>query len=408
MSKLIHIDFIPNFQQDDYRVVARSLFARGQVDPRHEERIRAKLHELFPRGEAFLFSSARGALSAFLRFYLNQTPRKEVLTQGYSCLVVPNAIRAAGGTSVFVDIKAGSVNMSADDLKRKVSREAAALIIQNTFGFPADYDRLLEIARTENLLVIENLAHALGARLRGQLLGTFGDVALLSFGRSKVISSMVGGAVVINNRKLAEEFRAYYGALSYPSAAWTLKQLGHAFVSWHAKQHYRTVGKPLMAALRRLRLSSFEIEPAERRGALPAQWLTKFPPALAPLLAHQLGKLDSLNTHRVRIANIYRGAGVLPCTEITTESEPIYLRYPMFTTYPERVLGQAKRQGIYLGNWYGSVLAPARERLDRFGYLYGMCPEAEKLALGSYNLPTNIDVSPDDAHRISELARTNI
>lgn len=407
MPRLIHIDFIPNFQQDDYRVVKQSLFGRGQIDPRHQERIETKLRELFPRGEAFLFSSARGALATFLKFYLEQSHRKSVLTQAYSCLVVPNAIRAAGGKPIFVDVKTGSVNVSLEDLQKKTSREAAVLIIQNTFGIPADYDRLLEVARNENLLVIENLAHALGARLKGQALGSFGDVALLSFGRSKVISSMIGGAIVINNQKLAEDFRLYYQTIPEPSAGWVLRQLGHAFVSWHAKQHYRTVGKPLMAALRRLRLSSFEIEPAERRGALPAQWLTKFPLTLTPLLAHQLGKLDSLNMHRVRIANIYRGADVLPCSEIISESEPVFLRYPMFTTYPERVLERAKRQGIYLGNWYHSVLAPARERLDRFGYLYGMCPEAEKLALGSYNLPTNIDVSPDDAHRISELVKAS-
>lgn len=405
MKRLIHIDFIPNFQPDDYRVITRSLFARGPIDPRYREQIEMKLRQLFPQGEPFLFASARGGLAVFLRFYLEQSQRKQVLTQGYSCLVVPNAIRAAGGTPIFIDIKANDINMSPADLKGKIRGEAAVLIIQNTFGFPADYDRLLEIARQENLFVIENLAHALGARWRDQSLGTFGDAALLSFGRSKVISSLVGGAIVINNPKLADEFRPYYEALPYPSAAWTLKQLGHAFVSWHAKQHYRTVGKSLMAALRHLRLSSFEIEPSERRGALPPQWLTKFPSALTPLLAHQLGKLDSLNTHRRRIAKIYQTEGMPHYGVVTPESDPIFLRYPMFATYPEPVLKRAKRQGIYLGNWYQSVLAPARERLDRFGYLYGMCPEAEKLALGSYNLPTNIDVTPEAAAQIVSLIK---
>jgi 8-amino-3,8-dideoxy-alpha-D-manno-octulosonate transaminase len=75
------------------------------------------------------------------------------------------------------------------DLEKKITPRAKAIIVQHTFGNPAKVREILKIAETHNLKVIEDCAHSLGAKLDGRHLGTFGDLAIISFGREKIISA---------------------------------------------------------------------------------------------------------------------------------------------------------------------------------------------------------------------------
>jgi dTDP-4-amino-4,6-dideoxygalactose transaminase len=236
-------------------------------------------------------------------------------------------------------------------------------------------------------------------------LGNFGDVALLSFGRNKVISSLIGGCLVINNKNLSEQFKKFYETIPLPPVPWIKKQLLHGFISGYAKKSYATIGKPLMFLLRKLKLSSLEISDLEKKGIMPKNYISKMPDVFFSLLKNQLNKLEKFNQHRIKIAHTYKKEGLFHYGEIALNSEPIYLRYPMFSVKPDKIIEKFKKYNIYLGNWYQSVLAPAQKRLDRFGYYYGKCPNAEKLALGSYNLPTNINTTIRDAELISEILK---
>lgn len=415
MNKLIHIDFMPNFERDDFKIVKKTLFREfsriyARINTNKEyvnsrEITTRNLRQYFSNGDFYFFSSARGALTAFLKFYLSQNPRKKVLTQGYSCLVVPNSIKFAGGIPVFVDIEENSVNLSTNDLKSKIDKDTGVLIIQNTFGFPADYEKILQIAKEYNIFVIENLAHSLGAKYNEKYLGNFGDVALLSFGRSKVISTLGGGMLMIKNKKLSEQFQKFYEQISYPSKFSIKKQIFHYYISYLAKKKYNSIGKPLMYLLKKLKLSYLEITDIEKRGLMPNGYISKMPQEFFPLLENQIKKLEKFNEHRKKLAEIYKKGGVFHYGEITQNSEPIYLRYPMFSINPQKIIEKFKKQNIYIGNWYQSVLAPAQKRLDKFGYYYGQCPNAEKLALGSYNLPTNINTTEQDAYLIAEILK---
>ncbi|MEK7673602.1 MAG: DegT/DnrJ/EryC1/StrS family aminotransferase [Patescibacteria group bacterium] len=404
----VHIDFLPNFEKDDIQIVKKFVFSNSnKSNTGSRENVEKILKRYFSNGDFYFFSSARGALSAFLKFYLAQNFRKKVLTQGYSCLVVANSIKFAGGIPVFVDIEENSANISNEDLKKNIDKDTGVLIIQNTFGFPADYKNILQTAKENNLFVIENLAHSFGAKYDGKYLGNFGDVALLSFGRNKVISSLIGGALVINNKRLSEQFKKFYETLPEPSKSWTRKQLIHGIISWQAKKYYTSIGKSLMFLLKHLKLSSLEIEPIEKRGLITKQYISKMPDVFFEILENQLNKLEKFNEHRKHLANIYKKEGVFHFGNVSPESEPIYLRYQMFSLKPQKIIEKFKKEHIYIGHWYKSVLAPVQKRLDRFGYYYGKCPNAEKLALSSYNLPTNINTTEEDARLIAKILKSN-
>ena len=85
--------------------------------------------------------------------------------------------------------------------------------------------KILEIAKQNSLILIEDCAHSLGSEYYNQKVGTFGKVAFFSFSRDKIISSVYGGMVVTNDDRLAETLRQAQGDLDYPSHCWILQQI---------------------------------------------------------------------------------------------------------------------------------------------------------------------------------------
>ncbi|GAI14382.1 unnamed protein product, partial [marine sediment metagenome] len=113
------------------------------------------------------------------------------------------------------------------DLVKKITPKAKVVMIQHTFGWPAQIDEILKITREHDLYLIEDTAHALGAKYKGKFCGTFGNAAFFSFGRDKIISSVCGGMAVTNDKKLAEQIKRFQENISCPSYFWILQQLLH-------------------------------------------------------------------------------------------------------------------------------------------------------------------------------------
>ena len=83
-------------------------------------------------------------------------------------------------------------------------------MIQHTFGLPANINKISAICKEHGLTLIEDCAHCLGAEYNRQKLGTFGKASFFSFGRDKIISSVSGGAVSINDPVLAERIKQIF------------------------------------------------------------------------------------------------------------------------------------------------------------------------------------------------------
>ena len=115
----------------------------------------------------------------------------EVLVQAFTCVAVPNSVLWAQATPVYADIDA-TLNIDPIDVEKKITNRTKAIIVQHTFGIPADMDALVALAKKHNILLIEDCAHSLGATYKGKKVGTFGDAAFFSFGRDKVVSSVFG------------------------------------------------------------------------------------------------------------------------------------------------------------------------------------------------------------------------
>jgi dTDP-4-amino-4,6-dideoxygalactose transaminase len=395
MKDLIHIDLVPNFEDDDYEIIKkieaglRTLYqskARYRASKEIEEARNEVLEILkfyFPQGEIFFFNSARGALS-FLLMQLNDLEKNEIITQAFSCLVVPNAIKFSGYKPIYVDIDE-TYNLDIENLKRKINEKTKAIIIQNTFGIPAKINEILEIAHQNKILVIENLTHSLGAKYKGKYLGNFGDFALLSFNRNKVISSIVGGALVVNNKNFLEKIKNSYGSLPELSPEEAQKIIFTGKVLYQAKKNYNFLTKIYLKFLRKSGKILEMVSLVEKQGKKPENYLFKFPEILFPLLLNQLKKLEKFNEKRKEIAKIY-----LEKFPLNFVGEPIFLRFPILIENRDFVLEKFKKENIYLGDWYRCVLDPCSD-LKIFDYEIGSCPKAEKIIKKIINLPTLIE-----------------
>ena len=115
-----------------------------------------------------------------------------------------------GATPIFVDVDENTFNMDPDSLEKaieSVKKEGIlnpkVVIPVDLFGLPADYDRIIPIAKKYNLLVLEDAAQGFGGSIRGKKAGSFGDAAITSFFPAKPLGCYGdGGAILTNNLKL--------------------------------------------------------------------------------------------------------------------------------------------------------------------------------------------------------------
>jgi perosamine synthetase len=123
----------------------------------------------------------------------------EVIVPNFTFGASINAIMHAGATPVLVDIDEDTWNVSIDEIEAAISPKTKAIMPVHIYGNPCDMVAIMAIAKTHDLLVIEDCAEALGATINGKPVGSFGDAAAFSFFANKVITCGEGGAIILKN-----------------------------------------------------------------------------------------------------------------------------------------------------------------------------------------------------------------
>lgn len=137
-------------------------------------------------------------------------PGDEVITVAASFPTTVNPIIQQGLVPVFLDIEIGTYNIDASKLEDVISDRTKAIMIAHTLGNPFDLSKVLSIAEEHDLFVIEDCCDALGSKYKGKYVGTFGDLATLSFFPAHHITTGEGGAVITDNselKKIVQSFR---------------------------------------------------------------------------------------------------------------------------------------------------------------------------------------------------------
>ncbi|MBI2594769.1 MAG: DegT/DnrJ/EryC1/StrS family aminotransferase [Candidatus Colwellbacteria bacterium] len=416
-KKPIFVSISPNAQVDDVWLALKLIFSpwrwqKGEAVQKFTNELKSYL----PIKYAFTFDSGRTALLAVLKA-LDIKEGDEILIQAFTCTAAVNPILWVGAKPIYVDIEEGTYNMSPLDLLRKISSKSRAVIVQHTFGLPADFDEILEIARKNNLLVIEDVAHSLGAEWRNKKLGTFGDAAILSFGRFKIISAVFAGAAATNNPKIAKNIEKFYKECDFPSRFWIFQQLFHPLFLSIAKPLYNifSLGKVLVVIAKKMKLISLTVYSEEKSGGRPGFGPSRMPNTLAILGLNQLQKLERYNKHRIKLAEIYKKElGLTNEAKLPQElpnSKQVYLYFPIQLQNDSlvyKLIGLGRRsEGIYLENWPAKkVIGPQGTNLEKLQYKMGSCPIAEEVAPRTIVLPTNPNTREQDAGRVARFIKS--
>jgi dTDP-4-amino-4,6-dideoxygalactose transaminase len=354
------------------------------------------------------FWKGRLALYAILRA-LQIGEGDEVILPGFTCVVVPNAIRLVGATPIFADIAPGTYNLDPDSVERNVTSRTRLLLLQHTFGIPAPIDRLADIAARHRLTIVEDCAHSLASTYRGQPLGTFGAAAFFSSQWSKPFTTGLGGIVVASDSRITEpltkihlqfqspprrqvirlrfQYELYQRAFSprlYWLAVRTLNELARwkIFVGSSNEEELHEAGPP--ESVDEWRMSTFQ----------------------ARVGLEQLRMFPRNSAHRRQLAALYRNHLQDHGWEVPAaprEADTVFLRYPIRVGNKWELLSKASHSAVEVGGWFESVLHPIRSTLDGFGYKSGVCAMAERTAREVINLPVHPKVSLDEAQRILDF-----
>jgi dTDP-4-amino-4,6-dideoxygalactose transaminase len=118
------------------------------------------------------------------------------------------AVMYCNGVPIFADINPNTYNMSSESLRSRITKRTKAIICTHFAGLPCEMDEIISIARENNLIVIEDAAHALFSQYKGQYAGLLGDVGVFSFNHRKQLSTGQGGMVTFRNQTLYEEVKS--------------------------------------------------------------------------------------------------------------------------------------------------------------------------------------------------------
>lgn len=140
----------------------------------------------------------------------------EVLVQSFTFCASSHPVTYLGATPIFIDSEKDTWNMDPELLEEaikdriaKTGKKPKAIIPVALYGMPYKIDRIMEIADSYGIPVIEDAAEGFGSRFKGQVLGTFGRYGVLSFNGNKMITTSGGGALICPNKEEAREILWY-------------------------------------------------------------------------------------------------------------------------------------------------------------------------------------------------------
>jgi dTDP-4-amino-4,6-dideoxygalactose transaminase len=166
------------------------------------KRCHAWLEERSNCAKALLTHSCTGALE-MAALLLNIEPGDEVIMPSYTFVSTANAFVLRGGVPVFVDIRPDTLNIDETRIEAAITTRTRAIAPVHYAGVACEMDKIMSIARTHDLRVVEDAAQGVMASYKGHALGSIGDLGAYSFHETKNLISGEGGALLVNDPDLA-------------------------------------------------------------------------------------------------------------------------------------------------------------------------------------------------------------
>ncbi len=360
--------------------------------------LRVKLKEMTGAKQIVFAPSCRAAIALILSLL----PQREVVLPAYTCPVVKNAALIAGKNVIYVDISKKSLNATSEEFAEK-AKPGRILIPTHIFGLPTDIEAICNLAKTNDCIIIEDAAAAFGARLKGRLLGTFGDFGVFSFEKSKRLPAFRGAAIIVNNEKLIkaemiEKIKLVDTELKLP-----IREIFQTIIYNITMIPWIYGRETLPLILRGYCRASYISDPknleAEKQTAF---YKRAFHPYQAALVLRMLKRLDCIRARIAELVEVYKqilsDSGVI--TFIPPECDHAgLLRFPVALPHRDRreILRMALARGLFLEINYKQPL-PEKHEWDRY-------PNAKWAAQNIILLPLYARLLPNQAANIADVLK---
>jgi len=225
----------PHMGGDEIKMVTDA-FESNWIAPLgpHVTAFENELCEVTGAGHAAALASGTAAIHLAL-ILLGVEAGDEVLCSTFTFSASANPILYLGAKPVFIDSESITWNMDPDLLELAIQDrlhlgvKPKALILVHLYGMPAQMGRIQNIASRYEIPIVEDAAEALGARLYGQSLGSFGRVGVLSFNGNKIITTSGGGALLSDDDDLVHKARFLSEQARDPAPHYQHSQIGYNY-----------------------------------------------------------------------------------------------------------------------------------------------------------------------------------
>lgn len=355
--------------------------------------------------DAIAVSSGRMALKIILQSCgLNQGD--EVIIPGYTFYVVPQVVKDMGLKPAFVDISINTLNMDAKTVESKITEKTKAIIATHLFGQPCDIYSLLEVARKYNLFVIEDCAHAPGAKYDGKRVGSFGDAAIFSLETVKPVHAFAGGIITTSSQFLANTIRERLQEYPFIARGQLAKKIIFTLLE-------NLITRPLVFTffiypLYFIMASLFDIDPVDifKKAKKGFRYKTgRFTNLQALVGFKQLHNLDGNNKRCISNAELLTSllSKNIPTQRICRGATPIYYNYIVRSNGIKNLRKRLLFAGIDTG----------KNVMQNCAQIYGedgsdTCPNAERAVKTALQVPVYAGISKKRIEHIAKILNKNI
>ncbi|MBA3374757.1 MAG: DegT/DnrJ/EryC1/StrS family aminotransferase [Actinobacteria bacterium] len=292
----------------------------------------------------------------------------EVITSPYSFVASANCAIYEGATPVFADIDPHTLNLDPAAVEAAVTERTTAVVAVDIYGYPCELDELRAICDRHGLAFIQDACEALGARYRGQLLGSHGPSAVFAFYPNKQITTGEGGMVTTHSEDEWRLLRSLRNQGRADSGGW----LEHARLGFN-----------------------YRIDDVR-----------------AAIGLGQLEKLDEILTRRAAVASRYTELlgsieGLeLPCADDDDHERSwfVYVVGLPSGTDREALIETLDARGVQTARYLPCIHLQSYMQ-ERYGFRAGLCPVAEDLSARTLALPFHALLEEEDQRHVAEALR---
>jgi perosamine synthetase len=293
----------------------------------------------------------------------------EVVTSPYSFVASANCAIYEGATPVFADIDRRTLNLSPESVEAAITKRTRAVVAVDIYGYPCELDELRAVCERHGVALIQDACEALGARYKGEPVGSQGPSATFAFYPNKQITTGEGGMITTHSEREWRLVRSLRNQGRADSGGW----LEHARLGFN-----------------------YRIDDIR-----------------AAIGIGQLEKLDAILAHRHEVATRYAGLladieGLeLPCSDDADHERSwfVYVVTLPASADREAVVAALTERGVQTARYLPCIhLQPYMQ--ERFGYRVGLCPIAEDVASRTLALPFHARLDEDDQAYVAETLRT--